>query len=128
MYDIFTPEILFLFLLSIFSMWLYQNFFVQDVDVKTFNKLQLDNNCKQYLSTLKTKNTFHYNLMISSICTLILGTIVLLLQMGSNIYLSIPNFFIFCILVMVTTFSVSYKIHNCMLSRNIFGGGNCFYE
>ena len=80
MFNPFPVEIFLLIILLVFSIWLYKTYFVNDVNVSAFNELDLDTNCKQYLSTIKTRQTFQYILMIASMCTLILGTLLVLLQ------------------------------------------------
>lgn len=128
MFNPFPVEIFLLIILLVFSIWLYNTYFVNDVNVAKFNQLDLDSNCRQYLSTIKTRQSFQYILMIASMSTLILGTLLILLQASGLVLMGAAGFYIFCIVVFLTVFCISYKIFNCLTSRIICGGGDCFYS
>lgn len=122
----FSYEILFIILLITFSIWLYRSFFVTIVDEQKYKDLELDDKCKQYVSSLKYKQTFPFNLMVSAVSTIIVGIFFMLFQTQNCVNISTSFFFLTCVIVMLTSFTVSYKVFNCLISRTICGGGECF--
>jgi len=123
-YQMFFIEVSFILMVLYYAYYTYQGYFKADVNYDKFEELDLDSKCRDYLSGLKVKVRFHYSAMISAICVILIGILLLLVQIQFEI-ISTPVYMFILIIIGIVTFAVPYKVNNCMVSRTICEGTNC---